>query len=98
MSRIETACGSTPSGTGELTNASIVMAQASGRIVPEEDLALVRQMAHSSGGFTINQLVDIDVLTSDRAHAAVLNLVAAGELSIPLDELFGGDTAVVGRG
>ena len=81
-----------------LTNAQLVLTQAGERLVPEDDKNLVRQVSHASKGFTLNQLVEIGVLTYPRAYAAALNMVAAGELAISLDRRFDGDSVIAGRG
>lgn len=80
-----------------LTNARRILAQAGEGLVPEQDLDLVRQVSEGTADFCINELVDIGVLPYQRAYAAVLNLVARGELNFRLSRPFNGSTRLTGR-
>jgi hypothetical protein len=77
-----------------LTNAKIVLSQAGRGLVPDRDRAVIRRVAHDTEDFTLNGLVAAGVLPYARAYAAALNLVAAGELAIPLARQFDGDSPI----
>lgn len=80
-----------------LTNAKIILTQAGKGLVSSEDKNLIRQIAHGTKNFTLNQLVEIGVLSYDRAYSAALNMVANGELSISLTRQFDGNTVIARR-
>lgn len=80
-----------------LTNARRILAQAGEGLVPDEDLDLVRQVSEGTASFCVNELVEIGVLPYQRAYAAVLNLVARGELGFRLSRPFDGSARLTGR-
>ncbi|MCJ2046804.1 hypothetical protein MKK58_20015 [Methylobacterium sp. J-078] len=80
-----------------LTNAELVLTQAGEGLVSDHDLEQVRQAVDEGLSLTLNGLVAKGVLQYPRAYAAVLNLVARGEISFRPSRRFDGNTPLLGR-
>jgi hypothetical protein len=69
-----------------LTNSRIVLSEARSGLFAPADVALVRQIAQGTRNFSVNDLVQNQVLPACRAFRTALTLVAMGELEIDMSK------------